>query len=97
MKRYRTTQEIFWAGKFGNAYIDRNKEDRNISRNLSFFSRILSRTQGIASVIELGANIGLNLRAIRQLLPKVRLSAVEINKKAAKALNRLQLDEVFAM
>ncbi len=37
-------------------------------------------------MLELGSNIGLNLMALRQLLPDARLSAVEINRKAAAEL-----------
>ena len=44
------------------------------------------RTQGIQGVLELGANIGLNLIALKKLLPKSNLSAVEINEKAAAKL-----------
>jgi len=42
--------------------------------------------QGIHTVLELGSNIGLNMIALRQLLPDVKLSAVEINEKAASEL-----------
>jgi spore coat polysaccharide biosynthesis protein SpsF len=54
------------------------------------FSRIFSRTKSIESVIEFGANIGLNLVAIKQLLPNVDLSAIEINKKSAEELELLE-------
>jgi pseudaminic acid biosynthesis-associated methylase len=38
------------------------------------------------SVFEIGANIGLNLDAIRLLIPDVRLGAVEVNAKASHEL-----------
>jgi len=38
---------------------------------------------------EFGANIGLNLMALRQLLPEADLSAIEINRKAVESLRRL--------
>jgi pseudaminic acid biosynthesis-associated methylase len=53
---------------------------------VAFFSKVLARTQKVQSVLELGSNIGLNLMALRQLLPAARLSAVEINEKAASEL-----------
>lgn len=81
-----TEQEKFWMGQFGNEYIDRNK--MGVGSNLNLFSRILSRTKSISSVIEFGANIGLNLIAINQLLPKAHLAAVEINAQAVLELKK---------
>lgn len=86
---YQTEQEAFWAGEFGNAYIGRNAAPDLIAANLSLFSEILGHTQGIASAIEFGANIGMNLRALRQLLPAAKLAALEINSQAAEVLRSL--------
>lgn len=86
MTTYSTEQEAFWAGNFGDEYASRNSGENWIASNTALFSRILSNTHAIESVIELGSNIGLNLRAIRNLLPNVDLSAVEINEKAALQL-----------
>jgi spore coat polysaccharide biosynthesis protein SpsF len=65
-------------------YVERGNRSRALSNNISLFSKILSRTKTIESVIEFGANIGLNLIAIKQLLPNVDLSAIEINKNQLK-------------
>lgn len=86
---YQTEQEQFWTNTFGNEYINRNKDIHYISSNIALFAKILTKTKGVQSVIEFGANIGLNLLAIKQLLPKVELSAVEINQKAATELKKL--------
>ena len=83
---HRTEQEIFWEGDFGNEYTDRNTGQYWVASNLAFFSKILCRTNKIFSVLELGSNIGLNLMALRSLLPTAKLSAVEINKKAVSEL-----------
>lgn len=83
-----TEQEVFWRGDFGNDYIDRNRSPRWITSNAALFSKVIARTRGVHSVLELGSNIGLNLIALRQLLPELKLSAVEINKKAAAELKR---------
>src|SRR5688572_16151651 len=79
-------QELLWSGDFGNAYIDRNRDPRWVASNLALFSRVLQRTSSIRTVLELGSNIGLNLRALRTLLPDAGLSAVEINENAAAEL-----------
>lgn len=84
----KTEQELFWQGTFGDEYTDRNAGENWIASNTAFFSRVLSRTHNIKFVLELGANIGLNLMAIRNLLPLINLSAVEINKKATLELKK---------
>jgi spore coat polysaccharide biosynthesis protein SpsF len=81
-----TEQETFWEGDFGNDYTKRNSDRRFIAANSAFFSKVLNRTQKIQTILELGSNIGLNLMALRQLLPDATLSAVEINAKAASEL-----------
>jgi spore coat polysaccharide biosynthesis protein SpsF len=81
-----TEQETFWQGEFGSSYTERNAGDRWVASNTALFSRILARTRGVRSVLELGSNQGLNLMALRQLLPSARLSAVEINATAAARL-----------
>lgn len=82
----KTEQEVFWQGQFGNEYTDRNRGKRWIASNCSFFSKILGHTSEVSSILELGSNIGLNLMALRHLLPEATLSAVEINEKAAAEL-----------
>ncbi|HSH05452.1 MAG TPA: pseudaminic acid biosynthesis-associated methylase [Anaerolineae bacterium] len=83
---YKTEQEQFWSGEFGDAYIERNQGAQAVATNLSLFAQILRSTRSVKSVIEFGANIGLNLEAIGQLLPRAELSAIEINGKAIEQL-----------
>lgn len=93
---FKTEQEKFWAGDFGNDYIDRNQGAPAMAANLAFFSRLLARTRAVDSAIEFGANVGLNLQALRALLPEVALSAVEINHKAVGQLEALGGIQVYA-
>lgn len=86
MGNYRTSQENFWAGDFGEEYIQRNQGDGLLASNLAFFSRALESSRDVRSAIEFGANIGMNVKALRLLLPSVDLSAIEINAQAAKQL-----------
>ena len=87
MNMTRTTeQEAFWAGEFGDEYVRRNRGAKAVAASTVHFSKILSRTQKVQSVLELGANIGLNMMALRHLLPNAKLSAVEINELAAAEL-----------
>jgi spore coat polysaccharide biosynthesis protein SpsF len=79
----RTPQEELWAGEFGNDYITRNRDGALLDSNRALFDKILSHTQAVASAIEFGANIGNNLRALRDLMPEADLHSVEINATAA--------------
>ena len=89
MKSYKTDQEKFWAGEFGNLYIDRNKSDQLMASNLEYFSKSLKAAIGIQSVIEFGANIGMNLKALKLLRPGIALKGIEINKDAAAVLEEV--------
>lgn len=95
MNQFKTEQEKFWAGEFGNNYLMRNQGADLIAGNLSLFSKILSTASHVSSVIEFGANIGLNLIALKQLLPNADFSAIEINATAVKSLDKLGGVEVY--
>ena len=92
---YKTEQEDFWAGNFGDDYIDRNSGLDELGRKKSFFQKILTYIEPIKSVLEFGANIGLNLAALKQLDPEIEISAVEINKMAFKELASLDLKRAY--
>lgn len=85
---YKTEQEAFWAGEFGNAYIGRNVGEQLLAYNLDFFARAMRHAQDVSSVIEFGANIGMNLKALRLLYPQQQQFGVEINDQAAVELGR---------
>jgi len=82
----RTDQEQFWAGDFGVGYIERNDDREIVAGNIRLFSEALGGLRP-NSVLELGANIGMNLAALRLLYPSIELSAVEINSTAARELS----------
>lgn len=67
-----------------------------MASRLSTFSKIFRGVQSVRSVIEFGANIGLNLEAIKLLLPNVELAAIEINKSAIEELKKIDSVEVYA-
>ena len=83
----KTEQEEFWAGEFGTEYSDRNVGANILASNIALFADIFKRTPKLNSVIEFGANIGLNLRALDLLYPGLEQVAVEINEAAAKKIN----------
>jgi pseudaminic acid biosynthesis-associated methylase len=84
---FRTEQETFWAGSFGTEYIARNQGDALLASNLDFFAKALRMARRPQSCIEFGANIGMNLRALKLLHPAQEQHAVEINADAVRELS----------
>ena len=82
-----TKQLAAWTGKFGNDYIDRNDfSDWKIDLGTKAFRKMVG-SLSFDSVLEVGANIGLNLLFIHKLSKgNVKLFAVEPNEKAYKVL-----------
>lgn len=74
---FKTEQEAFWAGEFGTAYIGRNQGDALLASNLDFFSKALRATRSVVSCIEFGANIGMNLKALKLLHPAQQPYGIE--------------------
>ncbi|PHO13399.1 pseudaminic acid biosynthesis-associated methylase [Malaciobacter marinus] len=86
---YKTEQENFWASsEWGKEYIQRNGKEL-IKNNINFFSNIIRKCSNITSIIEFGANIGLNLHALDKLFNKVDINAIEINNQAVEELKKL--------
>jgi len=83
---FKTEQEEFWAGAFGTEYIQRNQGDALLASNLDFFAKALRAASGVKTCIEFGANIGMNLKALKLLNPPLEQYGIEINANAAKAL-----------
>jgi len=90
-----TAQERFWQGEFGDAYVDRNAGAAAVASSLAFFGRALARAGILDSVLELGSNRGLNLQALRALLPHAQLQGVELNGKACTLARALEVAEIW--
>ena len=60
-----------------------------LRRIFRFFSKALAKANGVDSCIEFGANIGMNLRALRMLFPGQDQYAIEINPTAAEELTKI--------
>lgn len=87
---WKTEQEAFWSGAFGDDYVDRNAGAALLASRTHLFSNALKRAGGITSAVEFGPNIGINLVALRHLLPAIDLAAIEINAKAVAVLKTLE-------
>jgi len=84
--QFKTEQESFWAGEFGTQYINRNLGAELLSSNLALFSQALRSAYKPKDCIEFGANVGMNLKALKILYPQQEQFAVEINADAANEL-----------
>ena len=92
---FKTEQEAFWAGAFGTEYIQRNQGDALLASNLDFFAKALRAVRGVRTCIEFGANIGMNLKALKLLYPTYEQHGIEINVDAAGELaSVIPLDHV---
>lgn len=90
---FKTEQESFWEGKFGDDYINRNNEAIIVESNINFFNLSLKKADDIRTCIEYGANIGLNLKALKNIYPDLKIKGIEINKKACEELGKEIGDE----
>ncbi len=86
---FKTEQESFWAGEFGTEYIQRNQGDLLLASNLDFFAKSLRAARGVKTCIEFGANIGMNLKALKLLHPTQEQFGIEINADAACELAKV--------
>lgn len=91
--RQESDQEKFWKSDFGTDYAGRNVHLADARK--PFFAKVLEKTGPIASVCELGANIGENLTSLHELSPELELSATEINETAFHRLQQLGFVQAF--
>ena len=77
--------EQLWSGEFGNAYIDRNRATSGHRR--PFWLELLKAFPA-RRVLEVGCNVGGNLRWIAESVPAGGVYGVDINPKALEELRR---------
>lgn len=84
---FKTPQEDFWAGEFGDSYMGRNDAENLLAANIALFAKIFSSLKKIpTSFLELGANIGVNVDTIKKFAPQADFTGIEINSQACKVL-----------
>src|SRR5262245_30866754 len=78
-----TPQASFWQGEFGDSYTDRNvASPEQLQARRAMWAGILSHTLPAPpkSILEVGANLGINLRSLRALT-SARFLALEPNER----------------
>lgn len=84
----KTAQLQFWRGNFGNDYIGRNSaSDEHLRARVALWAKIMDSLTGAppSSILEVGSNIGNNLRALHTLTG-AEMFALEPNAEARKVL-----------
>ena len=95
-KRKETEQEVFWAGQFGTQYIQRNQGEALLGSNLNFFAKALRSARNLKTCMEFGANIGMNLKALKLMYPTQEQYGIEINADAVRELtHNIQPEHVY--
>ena len=88
-----TRQSSFWRSEFGDAYTERNEvSPADLSATIALWERICETLSGAppSSILEVGANLGINLKALEQLT-SAELFAVEPNALARAKLMENQV------
>lgn len=76
--------ERLWSGEFGDDYVDRNLDAYDTRGD--FWRSVVDHT-GCRSALEVGCNVGGNLRWIAPLLPENGVIGVDVNRKALATLH----------
>lgn len=77
--------EGLWKGEFGDAYVLRNIA---AGEGRLAFWRAFLRKYRVNSVLEVGCNVGANLRCINEVLPSCSLSGLDLNRNSLRILIR---------
>ena len=91
----KTAQENFWAGEFGDNYISRNNSSSLLQSNIDFFKKSLRKCEPLTQVLELGCNIGMNLKAMSTLMPGTQFTGVDVNAKAVQTARETLEANIF--
>jgi pseudaminic acid biosynthesis-associated methylase len=76
--------EGLWSGDFGDDYVDRNAASYDNRRD---FWESIQQATACTSALEVGCNVGGNLRWLAPLLPDGGTYGVDVNRKALSALH----------
>lgn len=76
--------EALWSGEFGDAYVERN---RGTGENRGPFWQSILTEFPSRPILEVGCNVGWNLRWIAQMVPSTDVFGIDVNDKALKELH----------
>ena len=77
--------EALWAGEFGDSYVKRNTDAGNHRK--AFWGRILSEYPA-PTALEIGCNLGANLRWIAEKIGPANTFGIDVNQSALEQLHQ---------
>lgn len=77
--------ERLWADEFGDDYVQRNRE---AGEGREAFWRELLAEHQVGSVLEIGCNVGANLRWIEGIVPSRAVWGIDINESALQTIRQ---------
>lgn len=81
-------QENFWANEYAQEYIRKN-QDFDLELGVEAWRKMLAPcSDGIASVLECGCNIGRNISLLNAVLPSAQKSIIEVSQPAFEFVTR---------
>mgnify|MGYP000492294454 CR=1 FL=1 len=84
---FSSDQEGFWAEEYSKEYIEKNSQFDDL-KGAECWSKILHCTNyEISNFLELGCNVGRNIKQLQTVLPSAKPSAIEISKEAFQYAN----------
>ena len=85
--KYNSDQEGFWAESYSKEYIEKNSQFDDI-KGSEGWSKILKCTNyEISNFLELGCNVGRNIKQLQKVLPSAKPSVIEISEEAFEYAN----------
>jgi pseudaminic acid biosynthesis-associated methylase len=75
--------EGLWSGEFGDDYVERNRAASEGRR--PFWEHVLGKIE-VASALEIGCNVGGNLRWLAELLGADNVAGVDVNERALEVV-----------
>src|SRR5688572_27203597 len=79
--------EALWAGEVGDDYVERNRQAGE-GRD-SFWKPALERLVGVGSAVEIGCNVGGNLRWIAEQVGGENVAGIDINAAALEIIREV--------
>lgn len=77
--------ERLWADEFGDDYVQRNRE---AGEGRDVFWRDLLSARAVGNVLEIGCNVGANLRWLDGLVPSRDVWGIDINESALQSIRQ---------
>jgi pseudaminic acid biosynthesis-associated methylase len=89
-----TRLEQLWSGEFGNDYVDRNRMAS--AGRYEFWAALIRDLPEVKTILEVGCNVGANLRWLADLRRPQDVYGIDINVKALNELRR-ELPDINAL